>query len=157
MSQNAPEFEPEIDPRARPAHAAGKTGVWKGHPNPGGFKPGFDPRRSPEKSETRLTFEQLCREALPEAVEMMVNAIADESIPFKDKMAAFSLLADHGVGRPVDRVAVANLNGTSMNPAELSTEVLEQRVAALLEREGEGGQALLDAEVIASEPPEPPE
>ena len=88
---------------------------------------------------------------------MMVNAIADENISFKDKMAAFSLLADHGVGRPVDRVAVANLNGTSMNPAELSTEVLEQRVAALLDREGEGGPFSYDAEVIASEPPEPPE
>lgn len=159
MSENAPEFEPEIDSDARvprPEWAKGKKGLWKGHPNPGRMRAGYDPRRQ-AKSEQRLSFEQMCREALPGAVEQLTAALDDEDLPFRDKLAAFSLLADHGVGKPVDRVAIANLNGTSMNPSELSTEVLEQRVAALLNREGEGDQPVLDARDIASEPPEPPE
>ena len=114
--------------------------------NPGGFVKGdsrINRAGGPRKTELRKTFEQLCRDAIPDAVPVLTAAIHDESHPLKERLHAFSLLADHGYGRPVDRIAIQNLTGTTNNARLLPKSVLDQKVANLLSREVE-----IDAEFM---------
>ncbi len=106
--------------------------------NPGGFVKG-DPRINraggPKRTELRKTFEQLCRDAIPDAVPVLTAAIHDESHPLKERLHAFSLLADHGYGRPVDRIAIQNLTGTGDNVRLLPKAILDQKVANLISQD----------------------
>ena len=101
-----------------------RRGLTPGHPNPGGFKPGFDPRRV---GGSRLfdgkTLAQLAREATPECVALLKGCITDEEQKMSDRLRAAELMLDRGWGKAV---SVIDMTVTqSRNVRSLSNEELE--------------------------------
>jgi hypothetical protein len=85
-------------------------------------------------SETRKSFEQVCKDAVVDLVPIMASAVEDESLPLRDRAAAFELLATNGFGRPVDRSIHVSLSAGG-NSVAVPRDVLDARAAALLSRD----------------------
>ena len=68
---------------------------------------------------------QACREKTDNALSVLEECMNDPNASWRDRSSAAALLLEHGHGKPVDRVAVANLTGNTEQPLEeLSTQEL---------------------------------
>ena len=85
-------------------------------------------------SEKRRSFEQVCKEAVVELVPVLAEAVQDDSIPLKDRAAAFELLASNGYGLPVARSIHVAL-GSGGDAGGIPREQLEAKAAELLSRD----------------------
>ena len=95
----------------RPPDVPVRPGVWKGHPNPGGFQKG-DPRIQGgviSRAKQR-TIEAVATEYADEAVDALRSVYRDESAPPAARVMAAKEMLDRGYGKSVDRIAVAQLN-----------------------------------------------
>jgi len=88
----------------------------------------------PKRTERQKIFEQACREQVVDLLPDMVKAVQDDSVSVRERTQLFDLLASHGFGRPVDRLAIQSLNSNAEATQMLPKEVLERRVSALLYR-----------------------
>jgi len=123
-----------------------KPGPKAGERHSGQFVPG-DPRinRAGPKPRTpeRLTFEAMIAQATPRAVEVLTAVLDDAAATWREKVGAAQLILEHSVGRPVDRVAIAHLNGGGdCAPEQIPTAVLRRRLERLLG--GEHGTVIAD-------------
>ena len=88
----------------------------------------------PKRTERQKIFEQACREQVVDLLPDMVKAVQDDSVSVRERTQLFDLLASHGFGRPVDRLAIQSLNSNAEATQLLPKEVLERRVSAFLYR-----------------------
>ena len=95
----------------RPPDVPVRPGVWRGHPNPGGFQKG-DPRiQSGVISRAKQrTIEAVATEYADEAMNTLAGLIRSDSTPPAVKEKAANAILDRAFGRTVDRVAVAQIN-----------------------------------------------
>ena len=99
---------------------AKKPGPKPGNPHSGQFRKGDDPRRhigSPWAKQ-KQSFQELCKGFSLEAVQVLGQTVTDESASLKERIAAAELIIAHGFGRPVDRVQVAQIDGTTHQAPE---------------------------------------
>ena len=113
-----------------------KPGPKPGTRHAGMFQPGQsgNPSGRPQKTERQRTFEEICRQKSLEALDVLEQAVYDETAPWKDRLHAFSLLSENGHGRPIDRLAVKTMNEGGANVEESNREVIGRQVNALLGR-----------------------
>ena len=135
--------------RSKPGPKKRHSGMWKQGQS-------GNPAGRPPRSERYRSFEQGCREAVLELLPGMVDAVQDASVPVRERTQLFDLLASHGFGRPIDRLAVQSLNANAEAPQELPRELLERRVSALLSRSDRDGEefdtaAGVDTEVVSNQ------
>lgn len=104
----------------------------------GMFTPGQsgNPSGRPKKTERQRTFEEICKQKSLEALDVLAAAVHDESAAWRDRLQAFQLLAENGHGRPVDRLAIKNMDAAGHNLTESNREQIGRQVAALLDRTG---------------------
>jgi hypothetical protein len=119
---------------APPAIGNRRAGLKPGQTHSGSFKPGHDSRRNllgPRMSKEKVSFMQACRDKTDNALSVLDEAMNDPNASWRDRMSAAALLLEHGHGKSVDRIAVANLNGNrdSKDFKELSTQELLQIIA----------------------------
>lgn len=137
----------KLDSTPRPG-ARRKPGPRPGQPHAGQFKRG-DPRINkygPYPTEERRTFHQLVQEASPRAVEVLVECLDDPTATWKDRQTAAQALIEHGFGKAVDRIQVANITGTGGDTRAVPKQLLDQRVAALM---AESDEMVADYEEIS--------
>jgi len=95
-----------------------------------------NPAGRPPRSERYKTFEQACREAVVALLPGMVEAVQDEAVPVKERASVFGMLAEHGFGKAVDRIQVANMavGQGSLKDADMDVLMgtLERRTSALI-------------------------
>jgi hypothetical protein len=114
---------------APPAIGKRRAGLKPGQKHSGSFKPGHDPRRNllgPRMSKEKVSFMEACREMTENALSVLAEAMNDGNAAWRDRTSAAALLLEHGHGKPVDRIAVANLSGNlkSKDPKQLTTKEL---------------------------------
>ena len=91
-----------------------------------------NPAGRPKKTERQKNFEETCRQLAYENLDVLEDAVQDETAPWKERLAAFQLLAEHGHGKPVDRIAVKQMGDGGADVRQLPKAVLDQRVARLM-------------------------
>ena len=113
------------------------------------FVPGKsgNPGGRPKKSEKKKSFEQQCKEAVLDVIPQMVAEISNTDNSLKDRLSTFELLCSHGFGKPVDRIAIAQVGGGSNAVEDMTTEQLIQAA-----RQQIAYEEAEDAEVIESTP-----
>ena len=123
--------EPHIEPSGEPAEnrpRRGRRGLKPGQKHSGSFKAGFDERRfvpSEARVKIRKTVEELCKQHAEDAVAYLAGLVNDPNAPEKERRAASSELLDRAFGRPVDRVAIANVGvNHGSDVTQLSNEEL---------------------------------
>ena len=129
----------------RPPEAQGKRGLWKGHPNAQGFKPGHDPRRHMDgafRGEVRKSIEAACQQHTDRAVGCLVDTMDDPDAPLQARIQAATQLIDRGHGKAVDRVAIAQVDETKNSGKSLTLDEIRARLTAKLESEQETYQTL---------------
>jgi hypothetical protein len=112
-----------------------KTGPKIGSTHSGMFKKGYDPNRhvgSPWGKE-KQSFQAKCQAYTEDALATLAEAINSPKVGWKDKLAATDLLLAHGHGKPVDRVQIAQLDGSGSTGPSLDIEMLRRKVSTLLE------------------------
>ena len=121
MGRTAPSADKEKPPRprirrARPADAAALSRL------------AYDSKASWGYDDA---FMEACRDKTENALSVLDECMNDGNASWRDRTSAAALLLEHGHGKPVDRVAVANLNGNrdSKDFNELSTQELLQIIA----------------------------
>jgi len=113
-----------------------KSGPKNGKKHSGQFVKG-DPRinRHPAAMPTvKKEFMSLMREHTDEAIACLTKCMADDTSPWRERIAAAELTLAHAYGRPVDRVAVANMgNGDGVGAVQqMDYAQLKARAAAFL-------------------------
>ena len=93
-----------------------------------------NPSGRPKKTERQRTFEEICRQKSLESLDVLEQAVRDETAPWKDRLQAFQLLAENGHGRPIDRLAVKTMTEGGANVEESNRETIGRQVNALLGR-----------------------
>lgn len=127
----------------RPPEAAGRKGVWKGHPgNTGAFKPGHDPRRhmnGPIDGAKQKSIERLATEHAEQAVGTILEIMGDETSPAQTRLAAAAELLNRGFGKSVDRSVQVTLDQNGDRPAkQLTRDELMARLSQKFEAEVSG-------------------
>lgn len=128
----------------RPPDVPVRPGVWKGHPNPGGFQKG-DPRiQSGVISRAKQrTIEQMASEWADEAVDVLRSVYKDETAPHAARVQAAKEMLDRGYGKSVDRIAVAQINDEAKASGRtLTLDEIRARLTAKFESEQESYQTL---------------
>ncbi|MCK5557616.1 MAG: hypothetical protein KAJ01_04525 [Candidatus Hydrogenedentes bacterium] len=125
-------LQPNPRRRRRGPKPVAEGGPW--HPHY--FKPGNsgNPSGRPKKTERQKNFEEVCRQKAYESLDVLADAVKDESAPWRDRLQAFQMLAEHGHGKPVDRIAVKNMTDGAINAGAADREALGRQVAGLLAR-----------------------
>lgn len=77
----------------------------------------------------RETVEELCRPHGEKVVNFLLSTMLDDEQPIKERVRCGVELLDRGYGRPVDRVAIAQVGGDTSQAAPLLTTA--QLIAAL--------------------------
>ena len=129
----------------RPPEAQGRRGLWKGHKNAQGFKPGHDPRRhmdGPFRGEVRKSIEAACQAHTDRAVGFLVDTMDDVDAPLQARIQAATQLIDRGHGKAVDRVAIAQVDESRNAGKSLTLDEIRARLTAKLESEQETYQTL---------------
>ena len=123
----------------RPPEAAGRKGVWKGHPNAGAFKPGHDPRRhmnGPIDGAKQKTIERMATEHAEAAVGTILEIMGDESSPAQTRLAAAAEMLNRGFGKSVDRSVQVTLDQHGNTPTkQLTRDELMARLSQKFEAE----------------------
>ena len=103
--------------------AQGKRGLWPGHPNPGSFVKGADPRRGDGSiaKAKKMSIEALAGEHAELAVGALVDVLSDASQPALARVTAAEKLLDRGFGRSVDRTVAISLNDQGNKPTKQLT------------------------------------
>ena len=98
---------------SRPPGVPVRPGIWRGHPNPGAFKVGHDPRRNlengPWSSNIRKSLEEACKAHTEDAIQFLTTTLNDPDAPLQSRMAAATELLNRGHGTPVSRTVVASI------------------------------------------------
>lgn len=128
--------EPDLTSRPRRRR---KSGPVPGNRHPGMWQPGQsgNPSGRPKRTEAQRTFAQLVKEASPRAAEILVECMEDPKATWKERQNAALALIEHSEGKAVDRIQVANIDGTGGNVRSLPKDVLDQKVANLLAESAE--------------------
>ena len=139
---------------APPAIGKRRAGLKPGQKHSGSFKPGHDARRNllgPRMSKEKVSFMSACREKTENALSVLDECMNDGNASWRDRTSAAALLLEHGHGKPVDRIAVANLNGNrdGKDMKELSNQELLQIIAE--ERTKENSGTAIDEELAGTE------
>ena len=116
----------------RPPEAQGKRGLWRGHKNAQGFKPGHDPRRhlrGPFDGARQKSIEAIASQHAQEAVDVLRSVYSDESAPHTARVQAAKEMLDRGHGKPVDRVAIAQINDQAGGGKVLTRDELMLRLS----------------------------
>ena len=123
----------------RPPEAAGKKGVWPGHSNPGGVKPGHDPRRhmnGPLDGAKQKTIERMATEHAETAVGTILEIMGDESSPAQTRLAAAAEMLNRGFGKSVDRSVQVTLDQHGNTPTkQLTRDEIMERLSQKFEAE----------------------
>ena len=124
----------------RPPEAAGRKGVWKGHPNnAGAFKPGHDPRRhmnGPLDGAKQKTIERMATEHAETAVGTILEIMGDESSPAQTRLAAAAEMLNRGFGKSVDRSVQVTLDQHGNTPTkQLTRDEIMERLSQKFEAE----------------------
>lgn len=132
---------------------SGKPGPDPGTHHAGTFKPGKDKRRHMGgRSRYKQGIESLCRIHTEKNITVLLGIIEDDDKPTSERIRAIELMLAHGHGKPVDRVAIAQLGSDAQAPSEMTTAQLMQAVMEQLPpQEGlkqEGSVGYLDSPEI---------
>ena len=110
----------------------GKPGPKVGGFNPGAFKTGPDPRRhlnGPFDGARQKSIEALASQYAQEVVDVLRSLYLDETAPPAVRLAAGKEMLDRGHGKPVDRVAIAQINDQAGGGKVLTRDELMLRLS----------------------------
>ena len=131
----------------RPPEAAGKRGLWPGHPNPGSFNKGPDPRRSdgPISQAKKASIEAIASAHAETAVAKLLALLDSEATPPAVVEKVANSLLDRAFGKTVDRVAVAQLGDEGGQPVgSLTRDELMAKLSARYSSESDQETYLIE-------------
>ena len=109
-----------------PRRFGAKPGPKPGERHSGQWKPGQsgNPSGRPKKSSEMKDLERLCRESADEALALLVDTIRNPDADHRLRLQAAREVLDRGFGKPVDRSAVLNLNGSGDQAGTMTRDQL---------------------------------
>ena len=130
----------------RPPEAAGKRGLWPGHPNPGSFAKGPDPRRSdgPISQAKKASIEAIASAHAETAVSKLLALLDSEATPPAVVEKVANSLLDRAFGKTVDRVAVASMGEGGKSVSSMTRDELMQKLSARYSNESDQESYLID-------------
>ena len=130
----------------RPPEAAGKRGLWPGHPNPGSFAKGPDPRRSdgPISQAKKASIEAIASAHAETAVAKLLALLDSEATPPAVVEKVANSLLDRAFGKTVDRVAVASMGEGSKPVGSLTRDELMAKLSARYSSESDQESYLIE-------------
>ena len=130
----------------RPPEAAGKRGLWPGHPNPGSFAKGPDPRRSdgPISQAKKASIEAIASAHAETAVSKLLALLDSEATPPAVVEKVANSLLDRAFGKTVDRVAVASMGEGGKSVSSMTRDELMAKLSARYSNESDQESYLID-------------